>query len=352
MDDRLSDRKKKVLNALVDSYINDAEPISSSAIKNNYMPDVSSATIRSELATLEELGYLVQPHVSSGRIPSAKAYRFYVDCLLNDCADSDIGELKTKLDKRMGSVEELVRETAKTVSDVTNYTSLMVLSGTDSLVVKEVKLVDLYDNTALVLVVTDAGVIKDKAVRVPRDADGNYIAIAERILNNTFAGKTLAEIQNLTPVLEDNIEGMKALVDEVIRLLAEYKRSRDTQLYLEGADKIFQYPEARDVDNVKSFVSIISKKEKLHDLVAGDDADLEIDVKIGEQASEDLKHMALVTAKYTMDGKEIGHVGVIGPERMDYKKVMSVLRQLVRAFDDREQQGDRPDKQDKHPDTE
>lgn len=341
MDDRLSDRKKKVLGALVDSYITDAEPISSSAIKNKYMPDVSSATIRSELATLEELGYLVQPHVSSGRVPSAKAYRFYVDCLLSECGDTDVDGLDETLKRRMSSVEELVRETAKTVSDVTNYTSLMVLSGADSLTVKEVKLVDLYDDSALVLVITDAGVIKDKTVAVPKDADGNYIELASRILNATFAGKTLAEIGSSAPVLEENIEGMKALVDEVIRLLAEYKRARERELYLEGADKIFQYPEARDVDNVRSFVSIISKKEKLHDLVAGD-GDLEIDVKIGEQASEDLKHMALVTARYSVDGKEIGHVGVIGPERMDYKKVMSVLRQLVRAFD----------KKDNDPDTE
>lgn len=341
MDDRLSDRKKKVLNALVDSYITDAEPISSSAIKNKYMPDVSSATIRSELATLEELGYLVQPHVSSGRVPSAKAYRFYVDCLLSECGDTDVDGLDETLKRRMSSVEELVRETAKTVSDVTNYTSLMVLSGADSLTVKEVKLVDLYDDSALVLVITDAGVIKDKTVAVPKDADGNYIELANRILNATFAGKSLAEIGSSAPVLEENIEGMKALVDEVIRLLVEYKRARESELYLEGADKIFQYPEARDVDNVRSFVSIISKKEKLHDLVAGD-GDLEIDVKIGEQASEDLKHMALVTARYSVDGREIGHVGVIGPERMDYKKVMSVLRQLVRAFD----------KKDNDPDTE
>ena len=341
MDDRLSDRKKKVLNALVDSYITDAEPISSSAIKNKYMPDVSSATIRSELATLEELGYLVQPHVSSGRVPSAKAYRFYVDCLLSECGDTDVDGLDETLKRRMSSVEELVRETAKTVSDVTNYTSLMVLSGADSLTVKEVKLVDLYDDSALVLVITDAGVIKDKTVAVPKGADGNYIELANRILNATFAGKSLAEIGSSAPVLEENIEGMKALVDEVIRLLAEYKRARESELYLEGADKIFQYPEARDVDNVRSFVSIISKKEKLHDLVAGD-GDLEIDVKIGEQASEDLKHMALVTARDSVDGKEIGHVGVIGPERMDYKKVMSVLRQLVRAFD----------KKDNDPDTE
>lgn len=341
MDDRLSDRKKKVLGALVDSYITDAEPISSSAIKNKYMPDVSSATIRSELATLEELGYLVQPHVSSGRVPSAKAYRFYVDCLLSECGDTDVDGLDETLKRRMSSVEELVRETAKTVSDVTNYTSLMVLSGADSLTVKEVKLVDLYDDSALVLVITDAGVIKDKTVAVPKDADGNYIELANRILNATFAGKSLAEIGSSAPVLEENIEGMKALVDEVIRLLAEYKRARESELYLEGADKIFQYPEARDVDNVRSFVSIISKKEKLHDLVAGN-GDLEIDVKIGEQASEDLKHMALVTARYSVDGKEIGHVGVIGPERMDYKKVMSVLRQLVRAFD----------KKDNDPDTE
>lgn len=339
MDDRLSERKKKVLNALVDSYISDAEPISSSAIKSKYMPDVSSATIRSELATLEELGYLVQPHVSSGRIPSAKAYRYYVDSLLESCAEGDVEEIRSRLDSRINSVEELVRNTAKAVSDVTNYTSLMVLSGTDSLMIKEVKLVDLYDDTALVLIITDAGVIKDKIVDLQTDAEGNYIDIANRVLNGTFAGKTLAEIQNLQPVLEENIAGIRKLVEEVVRLLAEYKKARDSQLYLEGADKIFQYPEARDVDNVKSFVSIISKREKLHDLVAGDGS-VEIDVKIGEQASEDLKNMALVTAKYSVGGREVGHVGVLGPERMDYRKVMSVLRQLGRAFDDKPGTGD------------
>ena len=137
MDDRLSDRKKKVLGALVDSYITDAEPISSSAIKNKYMPDVSSATIRSELATLEELGYLVQPHVSSGRVPSAKAYRFYVDCLLSECGDVDVDGLDETLKRRMSSVEELVRETMKKAKrlglkvalDLANYNIVNAYKG-------------------------------------------------------------------------------------------------------------------------------------------------------------------------------------------------------------------------------
>lgn len=332
MDDRLSDRKKRVLQALVDSYISDPQPISSSAIQAKYMPEVSSATIRSELATLEELGYLVQPHVSSGRVPSSKAYRFYVDSMLEEGCQ-DVAELENRFDSNFRTVEELVKNTAKVVSDATNYTSLMVFTGTDKVVVKEVRLVDLLDGTALVVIITDSGVLKDKMVSIPADAEGGYVEIANKLLNATFAGKNLAEIQHYEEPMEQTFRAYKDLFRQVVEMIEEYRTTRDSQLYLEGEDKIFEYPEAKDVDNVRSFVSIISKKEKLHDLVKGD-GDVEFDVKIGGEESEDLRNMALVTAKYTIGGKEVGHVGVIGPQRMDYKKVMSVLRRLGGALDD------------------
>ena len=332
MDDRKSKHKKRVLQALVDSYISDPQPISSSAIQSRYMPEVSSATIRSELATLEELGYLVQPHVSSGRVPSSKAYRFYVDCMIqNGCDDTDV--LKERFETNFRSVEELVKNTAKVVSDATNYTSLMVFTGTEKVVVKEVRLVDLLDGNALVVIITDSGVLKDKMVSIPNDAEGGYVEIANKLLNATFAGKNLAEIQHYEEPMEQTFEAYRGLFRQVVEMIEEYRKTRDSQLYLEGEDKIFEYPESKDVDNVRSFVSIISKKEKLHELVKGD-GNVEFDVKIGDEESEDLKNMALVTAKYTVDGKEVGHVGVIGPQRMDYKKVMSVLRRLGGALED------------------
>lgn len=339
MEDNLSERKKRVLHALVDSYISDAEPISSSQIKSKYMPEISSATIRSELATLEELGYLVQPHISSGRIPSSKAYRYYVDCFLNnECNELTLTE--KEFNAKFNTIEELVKNTAKIVSDATNYTSLMIYSGTDKVVVKEIKLVDLTDGSALVIIITDNGVLKDKLVDLPMQNDCNYLEIANRLLNTTFAGKSLAQIQNYETPLEENLKGFRRLFEEVIALVSEYKKNRDSQLYLEGADKIFEYPESKDVENLKSFMTIISKKEKLHDLVAGDGS-VEFDVKIGDEESEGLKNMALVTAKYTVDGKEIGHVGVIGPQRMNYKKVMSVLKKIGSAI---EETGDSNDK--------
>lgn len=330
MDDRLSDRKRRVLQALVDSYISDPQPISSSAIQAKYMPEVSSATIRSELATLEELGYLVQPHVSSGRVPSSKAYRFYVDSML-DGEFGGVEVLKSRFDKSFRSIEELVRATAKVVSDATNYTSLMVFTGSEKVVVKEVRLVDLLDGNALVVIITDSGVLKDRMVSIPENADGGYLDIAGKLLNATFAGKNLAEIQHYEEPMEQNFEAYRALFRQVLEMIEEYRTNRDSQLYLEGEDKIFEYPEARDVDNLRSFVSIISKKERLHDLVTGDGS-VEFEVKIGDEESEDLRNMALVTAKYTVDGKEVGHVGVIGPQRMDYRKVMSVLRRLGDAL--------------------
>ena len=163
----LSERRKKILNALVDSYISDAEPISSAAIKDKYMPDVSTATIRSELATLEEMGYLNQPHVSAGRVPSSKAYKFYVDNILANESQMDLQQVKSVLATKYASIKEIVKDSAKIVSDVTNYTSMLMISSTDNILVNDVKVIDMYDGTALVLIVTNNGSIKDKTIKLP-----------------------------------------------------------------------------------------------------------------------------------------------------------------------------------------
>ena len=165
--EKLTDRKKRLLQAVVDSYITSAEPISSAAIQQGYMPDVSTATIRSELAGLEEMGYLVKPHVSAGRVPSSKAYRFYVDRLMENVTPEDIDNLEQEGRARIEGVESVVKEAVKVVSDVTNYTSLMVLEGVDDLIVRNVKLVSLGDDTALVVIITDGGVLRDNVISLP-----------------------------------------------------------------------------------------------------------------------------------------------------------------------------------------
>lgn len=330
MEDKLTDRKKKVLQALVDSYISSVEPISSSNIQKKYLPDVSTATIRSELSHLEEMGYLIQPHVSAGRVPSSKAYRYYVDNFIID-DEIDLDSMKDYLARKYDNVAELVKNGAKIVSDATNYTSLLMISNSDTLTIKDVKLLNMYDGTALVLIITDNGVIKDKEIKLP-SGENDYIDSANSLLGKCFAGRTLSQIL-CTPVdLDCELKAFKQIFEDVFDLLGEYKKSREGQLVVEGADKIFDYPESKNYDNVKNFMTIVGKKDKLKELMLND-GNIEFSIKIGAEEGAGLDNMALISAKYHIKGKEVGQLGVIGPERMDYKKVLTVLKQLSKLID-------------------
>ncbi len=332
MDERLTERKKKVLQALIDRYITSVEPISSGDIQKKYLPDVSPATIRSELSHLEEMGYLIKPHISAGRVPSSKAYRYYVENFISD-EDIDLEQLRKNISQNYDSVVEIVRNGAKIVSDVTNYTSMLMIANSDTLTIKDIKLLDMYDGSALVLIITDSGVIKDKEIKLPKIED-NYVEVANGLLAKSFAGKTLSQIlsSQMQVDLDSELEDFRQIFEGVFELLSEYKKSREGQLFVEGADKIFDYPESKNYDNVKNFMSLVGKKEKLQELMK-DDADIEFSIKIGAEDAAGLDNMALVSAKYHVKGKEVGQLGVIGPERMDYKKVLSVLKQLGKIID-------------------
>lgn len=320
-------RRKKILESVVDSYISEGEPVSSSTIRDKYFPDISSATIRNELALLEDMGYLMQPHISAGRIPSSLAYRYYVDNLLTlDNEAGDLDELKERFDTHLSGVEEIVRNTAKVISDVTNYTSVVVLNPLTT-VINRLKLVDLGDGSALVIIVTDAGIIRDQLIEIDGDMTEDYLNQATKILNEIFNGRTLGEIRDNDDMVDERISDYRRLFEGIIDVLKRYREKSGKQVYLEGTNKIFDYKEYEDVDNVKNFMSVIDAKDKLHELIE-ENNDIEFSVKIGKEDGDGLTHMALVTAKYSINGKEIGHAGVIGPERMDYKKVIKVLGQI------------------------
>lgn len=329
----LSDRRKKILNALIDSYISDAEPISSAAIKDKYMPDVSTATIRSELASLEEMGYLTQPHVSAGRIPSSKAYKFYVDNILSNEMQVDMQHIKSVLSTKYASIKEIVKDSAKIVSDVTNYTSMLMISSTDNIVVNDVKVIDMYDGTALVLIVTNNGSIKDKTIKLPQTNISNYIEVANGLLYRSFAGKKLVEIVHSHNIIDVQLKDFEQLFEQVLNMIIDYKNTRESQVQIEGKDKIFNYPEYNDIDNVRNFLSIVNDQEKLHDIVNSSDGSIEFSVKIGTDDDRELKNMAIVSAQYKLNGDEVGQIGVIGPQRMDYRKVLSVLKEIGNLFE-------------------
>ena len=349
MDKKLSERKRKVLHALVDSYIHSstAEPIASSQIRENYLPEVSSATIRSELASLEELGYLLKPHVSAGRIPSSAAYKYYVEGLLEGggLVERDAGHLQSHFELRLSELDEVVRQTAKVVADTTNYTSLVLLNNYDSLVIKNVKLVDLGLGQALIVVVTDAGVVKDNFLDLPEGMPDDYLSACERMLNEIFQGRNLHEAAlDYQEYIDERMLGFRVVFERVVEMFSSIRQNHTNTLYLEGATKIMEHPEYTDISDVKRFMSVLDSG-KINQIIGGDE-DIEFSVKIGKDDSSELQNMALVTAKYMVSGKEVGRVGVIGPERMNYKQVIKVLKNVQKTTKRISRQGEKNKKKD------
>ena len=210
---------------------------------------------------------------------------------------------------------------------------MLMISSTDNIVVNDVKVIDMYDGTALVLIVTNNGSIKDKTIKLPQTNISNYIEVANGLLYRSFAGKKLVEIVHSHNIIDVQLKDFEQLFEQVLNMIIDYKNTRESQVQIEGKDKIFNYPEYNDIDNVRNFLSIVNDQEKLHDIVNRSDGSIEFSVKIGTDDDKELKNMAIVSAQYKLNGDEVGQIGVIGPQRMDYRKVLSVLKEIGNLFE-------------------
>lgn len=329
---KLSERKEKILKAVVDEYIKSATPVSSGEIKRKHFNDISSATIRSEMSTLEDMGYLIQPHTSAGRIPSKKAYKLYIDRFMVKLPlkQKELELINSSFKARFDGVEEIVKRTAKVISDVTNYTSVIVLNNINKVKLKEIKLVDLDENSVLVIIITDSGIIRDKVVTISGNVNAVYMRDANSLINKIFAGKTVAEIKQSDDLIAMQLNDFRELYESIVSILISYEERSESNVFIEGTSKLLEYPEY-DLDSTKNFLAVIDKKEKFAELIE-QNQDIEFSVKIGKE--EGLEKCAIVTAKYKINGKEIGHAGVIGPERMDYSKVVSVLSYVGKTLEE------------------
>lgn len=333
---KLSERKKKILSIVVNDYITSAQPVSSKLIAEKYMPDVSSATVRAELAGLEEMGYLTHLHTSSGRVPSKDAYKLYVDELMQrgKLSAKELGFIKEQFKKQSNDLETVFKNTVKVISELTDYTSLAYSTHdlTDKIV--NVKIFRYKPNLALLLIVTETTLIRDKVITIPADMTEDELDRANEVINKTFVGKDFKEVLSVAKDTEDYFAEYREIFNRIIEVLEDYVADNVNKVLLEGEDKILNHPEYSDTQKVKNFLSVVTSKEKVVDLLGASNNGIEINIKFGTDEQDVPDDCSLVTATYTAGGVNIGNYGVIGPLRMDYKKVVSVLEGVGKILEE------------------
>lgn len=339
MNKLLDERKKKVLQAIVEEYINTAEPVSSNALTQNHGLKCSSATIRNEMSELEKGGFLDKTHTSSGRIPSAKGYRYYVDELLNDHDISleEIQYISSKLETKVNEIEELTKITANTISEITHYTTVSIGPKTTTQLIEEIKFILLGSRMIMAVILTDSGLIKETIIKFDEDISEKQVETMNYMFNNKLKNQPIETIDRpLEEYLYDemtySIHVIKPIIEQIKKVLEE-----ENKIYLEGANKCFDLPEFNSLEVAKNFINILDTKELVADMLNSGFAE-DINVYIGEEnEKQELKDFSIVTFKHKVKGRDLGTIGIIGPKRMDYSKVISVMKYINKKLKDMNQ---------------
>ena len=332
----LSDRKKKILQHVIDDYIETAVPVSSKSLTERHLSNISSATVRNELSALEELGYLTQLHTSSGRVPSAEAYKLYVsDLMIKDkLSEKEIDYIKKIFLDKADNLEEVIKNTTKVISELTSYTSVGVVTPDVDEKINMIKFFRYKPDTALVLIVTERRLLKDNYISVPEGMTDEQLLEAESVLSRLCQGKSFEEICSIKEDINSEFSGYKNIFLNVVEALKVYMTVQESDVIMEGQDKILDNPEYADINKIKNFLSVVTKKDKVMTLLTGDGRDIKINVKIGTDEYEEIpRDCSLVTATYSANGTKIGTYGVIGPIRMDYQKVVAVLENVGKILE-------------------
>ena len=335
----LDDRKKKVLQAIVEEYINTAEPVSSNALITKYDLNCSSATIRNEMSDLEKKGLLDKMHTSSGRVPSAKGYRYYVDELLKDDNISleEIKYISNKLETKVHEIEDLTKITANTISEITHYTTVTIGPKADEQIIQEIKFVLLGTRMLLAIIMTDTGMVKETIIKFDEDISEKQVETLNYMFNNKLKGQPIERIDKpleeyLYQEMSDMVKVIKPIIEQIKKVLFE-----ENKIELQGTRKELDLPEFNSLQVAKNFMNILDEKELIADMLNSGFAE-DINVYIGgegEGEEEKLKDFSMVTFKHKVGNKDLGTIGIIGPKRMDYSKVISVMKYISKKLNEK-----------------
>ena len=337
----LNERKRKILSAIINEYISSAEPIGSRHIAKHADLGLSSATIRNEMADLEEMGYLEQPHTSAGRIPSDKGYRFYVNELMGgyEATQQDIDMLAAAMSVKIGQFDKAIRQVSMLLSQMTNYTAFLMTPEMKHGAIKTIELIPIDDTSMLIVMVTNEGILKNKRVAIPKGIDKTYIPEISTMLKAKLSGLTLNEIgikkiSEIKCALGENGELLFPVIEFISEIIDDIQK--ETDVYLSGVSNILNFPEYRDIDRAKEFIEFLDDKNSVTQAITGsnEDDDRIIHIKIGKENDMDImQNSSLVTANYRLGGRTVGKIGIIGPTRMNYSKVVANINQISKYLE-------------------
>jgi heat-inducible transcriptional repressor len=327
----LDERKLKVLLAVIDSYIATGEPIGSRTITKFYDLGVSSATIRNEMSDLEDMGYLNKTHTSSGRIPSDKAYRFYVDNFFNNSIKeidrSRKEQIKRYMKQEYKEIDQFIEDLSKILAHLTKYTAVSLSPQIKESKIKHIQLLPMEKNQILAIMVNEAGLIKKSIINLDNTISENNLIYMSNYLTRKLKNKTFLELVNEISdgILDDYFEYKNDLKRLMPILSSFIEEAKEMKVYADGITNILDFPEYRDIDKAKEVLSVLEDKDKLIFALTNSKIK-EIDVKIGEENSHDsMKDLSVITATYNSEGEIIGRIGIIGPKRMNYIELIKTI---------------------------
>jgi len=335
---RMDQRKKMVLEAIIKSYIETAEPVGSRLIARKYDLGVSPATVRNEMADLEEMGLIEQPHTSAGRIPSDIGYRYYVDCLMKDhqLSSAETAFIKDRYSVKVEQIEEVLERTGKLLSNITDYVALVTGPQAGGSYVKDVRLLMLNPGKALLMVVFQGGLVQHSTIDMPEILTVSDMERISNVLNHNLQGYAIQQLKEETLIeICQQVIREKLILNNIVSALSDYLiGSQGGQIYLGGTLNILNQPEFNDLEKVKMLLRNLEEESTLREILQNDNKQ-GLTIKIGgENKLEGIDQCSIITATYHINGEVAGTLGLLGPTRMKYPKAVSLVKLVTTNLSD------------------
>ena len=335
----LDNRKMTILHTIIKTYLETGEPVGSRTISKYTDLNLSSATIRNEMADLEDLGYIMQPHTSAGRIPSDKGYRWYVDSLMEQ-KEQEIVEMQEQMIQKADKMDQILKQAAKVLASSTNYATMISAPSYNRNKLKFIQLSQVDDHQIIAVIVMEGNIIKNQIVTVEAPLSSEELLKLNMLLNTSLNGMSVEEINlGMIARLKEQAGIYGGIVGEVLDVVADtIQVDNDMEIYTSGATNVFKYPELSDSQSAQEIINAFEEKQLLQDIVTetlSKEENKGIQVYIGSEAPvRNMKDCSVVTATYELGEGMQGTIGIIGPKRMDYENVMKTLKTLMNELDE------------------